>query len=91
MWYESRAMPAEGATRDPAGAPGHRQEGAVKNRPTGVAVSAEFDQETGWRLTVHRAFEDEQHRVTTYRMSYRGLSSPELVSMIDVELDDLSA
>lgn len=83
-------MPAEGATHNSVGAPGGPLEGTVQNRPTGVAISATYVEDEGWQLSLHRAFTDDQARVSVYRCSYRGLSGAELVSMIDVELDDLA-
>lgn len=63
----------------------------MKIKPTGLAISATLDDETGWVLHVHRAFTTDDGRTSSYRMRYRGLSNAELVSVIDCELDDLSA
>lgn len=62
----------------------------MKNRPTGMAMTAAYIDGEGWQLGLHRAFTDDEGRTTTYRMSYRGLTGPELVSVIDVELEDLN-
>lgn len=63
----------------------------MKISPTGVAISATKDDGAGWTLHVHRAFTSDDGRTSSYRMRYKGLSSSELVDVIDCELNDLAA
>lgn len=62
-----------------------------KNTPSGIAVAAEWDEGVGWTLHLKRSFVNDDGRTSSYRMRYRGLSGAELVSVLDIELDDLTA
>lgn len=56
--------------------------------PTGIAITAVFEHAVGWSLTVSTARQGSSSPIVN-RMRYSGLTTSELIDVVDVELSAL--